>query len=80
MFVVYCLIYGLVMFRFGIVSDEAADAFAEINYVNVSNGRWGVYFWHLWFGRGVFPLVAGLVSGIAIVVGLLIQTRVLGIY
>lgn len=79
MLVVYCLIYGLVMFRFGMLADEAADAFHEVNYVYVSNGRWLVYFWHLWFGRGVFPLVAGLVSGIAIVVGLLIQTRVLNI-
>lgn len=79
MFALFCCVYGVLIFRFGLLSDEVADGFGEQKLVYIRQNRWFISLWRGWFGHGFLPLVAGLAAGVSIAGALLMQVRLLGV-
>ncbi len=79
MFALFCCVYGILIFRFGMLSDEVADGFEGQKLVYIKQNRWFIFLWRGWFGYGFLPLVAGLVAGAGCVGALLLQCKLFDI-
>lgn len=79
-FLLYCCIYAVVTFRFGMVMEEVHEGVTVHHQMYISNMRWGVALWRGIFGFGALPLVSGMIAGVAISLSILIQTKIFGIH
>ena len=78
-FLLYFIIYGILSFRFGMVVEEVHEGITLHHELYVANMRWGLALWRAIFGYGALPLVAGIISGAAIALSLLVHVRIFGI-
>lgn len=76
-FLLYLLIYGLLLPRFGLHWDEVLDFDGSATGTYVGAGRWGLALYRCLFGSGAIPWAAGIMAGLYLSAALVLQIRLL---
>lgn len=76
---IYLIINSYLIGRTGLHQDEVLDWQGSATDTYAAAGRWGLYFWRIVMGPGAFPVTAGVIAGVFIVVAVHVQTILLSI-
>lgn len=76
-FLLYLLIYGLLLPRFGLHWDEVLDFDGSATGTYIGAGRWGMALYRVVFGCGAIPWAAGIMAGLFLSTAIVLQTRLL---
>ncbi len=76
-FLLYVLIYGLFLPRFGLHQDEVLDFDGSATGTYIGAGRWGMALYRTLFGGGAVPWAAGIMAGLFLCSAIVLQTKLL---